>query len=283
MKRLIWSTVACCLALAAGSVSASPVGSVFVTGHDPDFHGSQGPNPTGAQHIIQQGLAFARNGNDAPFLFLESNTSNNSLGDHVDSEVGLQDSGFTPGVTPGNHYVKVNATQFATINLSSFSAIFVPSDHEGSLTGDDLAALDNRASDILNYLNGGGGLVALAEDGFHQPASTNPQPKLFGFLPFLVTSTALSEAENGNTVTPFGASLGLTNADVNGNFSHNIFTSTGGLSVVDTDSGHQILSLAGRGQFGPGGITPEPAGLTLMAFCSLGLLYYGWSWRKRPA
>jgi hypothetical protein len=221
-------------------------GSVFVTGHDPDFHSQSGPNQAGAQHVIQLGLAFVRNGNTAPILLIESNTNNNSLGDHIDSEPGLVASGYTAGNTAGNHYVKVNATDFATTDLSLFSAIFVPSDHGGTLTGDDLQALDARTADILNYVNGGGGLMALAEDGFHTAPTSGPAPELFGFLPFLATSAPVGEFENGNTDTPFGLSLGLLNGDVNGNFSHNVFTSTGGMTVVDVDASGEILSLATR-------------------------------------
>ena len=204
-------------------------GSIFVSGHDPDFHAVLGGNFLGAQHIIQQSIVFARDGNTAPILFLQSNTSNVSLGDHTDSEQGLIVSGFTAGNTPGNHYVKVDAGTFATTNLSLFSAIFIPSDHGGTLTGNDLRALNNRSSDIITYLNAGGGLIAFAEDGFHQPATPGPQPGLYGFLPFLVSSVGLSQGETGFTLSPFGASLGLTLSDINNNFSHNFFTGTGGM------------------------------------------------------
>lgn len=263
------------LLLASVLCWADPVGSVFVSGHDPDFHASQGPNPVGAQHLIQDALSFARNGNTAPILFLESNTLNNFLGDHVDSETGLIDSGFTAGNTAGDHYVKLDAAQFATANLSLYSAIFIPSDHGGSLTGDDLETLDKRAADILAYLNGGGGLVAWAEDGRHTPTTDGSTPALFGFLPFLVSDTALSEAENGNTLTTFGASLGLTTSDINGNFSHNIFTATGGMTPVDSDSGKQILSLGFRGSFGVTGVgsVPEPGSMVLLATSLAGLLF----------
>jgi hypothetical protein len=48
-------------------------------------------------------LTFARNGNTAPILLLESDTTNISLGDHLDSEVGLQDSGYTARSASGGN------------------------------------------------------------------------------------------------------------------------------------------------------------------------------------
>ena len=256
-------------------------GSVFVTGHDPDYHAIEGnvTNPVGAQHIVQRALEFTRNGNTAPILFIQTDTSNLALplNDHLDSEDGLISSGFTAASTPGNHYVRVNATEFATINLSLFSAIFVASDHGGTLAGNDLQAINARTADILSYINAGGGLVALAEDGFRQPASVGPQPASFGFLPFLVTAVPLGEEEQGNTLTPFGASLGLLTSDINENFSHAVFTATGGMSIVDTDSAGEILSLAFRGLFGLAGVAviPEPSTLILFAFGLAGLAAVG--------
>src|SRR5262249_28272501 len=183
--------------LSAKLAVATPVGSVFVTGHDPDFHAQAG-NTLGAQHIIQDALTFVRDGSTLPVLFIQSNTNNIGLGDHLNSEQGLINSGYTAGNTPGNHYVKVDSATFLGLSvatlIASYSAIVVPSDHGGTLTEQDLAALDSRSADILDYLNGGGGLFAMAEDGFHSGCVGPCTAKLFGFLPFLVSSTAFSEA-----------------------------------------------------------------------------------------
>src|SRR5258706_5728316 len=152
-------------ALGLCAPASSLAGSVFVTGHDPDYHSIEGnvTNLVGAQHIIQRALEFTRNGNTAPILFIQTDTSNLALplNDHLDSEDGLIASGFTAAGTPGNHYVRVNATEFATINLSLFSAIFVASDHGGTLAGNDLQAINSRTADILSYINAGGCLRAL--------------------------------------------------------------------------------------------------------------------------
>jgi hypothetical protein len=52
-----------------------------------------------------------------------------------------------------------------TVNFSNYSGIVVASDYGGWLRQDELNILDARSADIINYLNGGGGLFAMAEGG----------------------------------------------------------------------------------------------------------------------
>ena len=105
-----------------------------------------------------------------------------------------------------------------------------------------------RMLDIVGFLNNGGGLYAMAESGNSNGGEGLTTHDQFGYLPFVVSSNVFNQFENGNTLTPFGASLGLTEDDINGNFSHNIFLSAGPLNVVDFDPEGNILSLAGRAQ-----------------------------------
>ena len=93
----------------------------------------------------------------------------------------------------------------------------------------------------------------------------------YGFLPALVSSSAKNQAEVGNTITPFGTSIGLTVNDINGNASHSIFLNTAGLNVVDYDASGAILSLAGP--YSPRlSQTPEPSSLLLVGAGIVGVL-----------
>lgn len=264
--------------LALALITAPPgwcdtAGSIFLTGHDPDFHAFEGGNGSGAAHIIQDAMAFVTNpafnpysaGGINKFLFVEGSTP--PPGGNIEGDLGLAAAGFVEGV----NYDEADSTTLnaALNNLgTTYSAIVVASDFGGNLTQAELNILDARSGDIITFLNNGGGLFAMAESG----TTGNTSGGRFGFLPFIVTSNTVNESESGNSVTAFGATLGLTNADVNGNFSHNVFTSTGGLNVVDFDSSNEILSLAGRGQVTTGGVTPEPGTLILVGSGLLGVI-----------
>jgi hypothetical protein len=72
--------------------------------------------------------------------------------------------------------------------------------------------------------------------------------------------------------------LGLVNSDVNGNFSHNFFSSTGGMTPVDYFNGDPTkpLSLATRSALTPTGVAAPDGGVTIaMLVISLGALAFG--------
>ena len=241
------------LSIAALTASA---GSVFVTGHDPIWHANQGGNTVGATNLAQTGIDYARNGSALPFLYIESKTTPVPPG-NVRTE-----SFLTSVLGYGGQYVVMDAADLSGLAdfrtaLDSYSAIVVASDHGGMLGAAELAFLNGRVADIISFLNAGGGLYAEAESNATGMIGAEDP---FGFLPFLVTSTSFQAAETSNTVTSFGAGLGLVAGDVNGNFSHNFFSSTGGLSPVDLFNGDPSmpLTLAFRGQIDTGGVIPIP-------------------------
>ena len=269
------SGVAAALALVMGAPSAAFAGSIFLTGHDPDFHASLGGNLTGARNINTTAIGFVMDSGFNPFvatapkfLFVESTIA--PPPGHTVGKNGIIASGYTEGTN-------FDAANASTLNsaLSSlgvaggYSAIVVASDFGGILTQAELDILNARSADIIAFLNNGGGLYAMAESD--SGAGLTPNGGFFHYLPFIVTSAQLNQSEVGNTVTAFGASLGLTNDDVNGNASHNIFAGTGGMNVVDVDAQGNILSLAVRAQITPGGVVPEPGSLALLAVGLAGL------------
>ena len=244
-------------------------GSIFVTGHDPIWHSNFGGNTVGAENLALTGIDFARNGNIEPFLFIESNDPVPS-GNAYEEPFLVSALGFAPA-----DFVAMDATALLALPdfrtaLDSYSAIVIASDHGGMLSADELSFLNAHALDIIDYLNDGGGLFAAAESNARGMIGATPR---FGFLPFLVSSTDFQASEIANVVTPFGASLGLVDADVNGNFSHNYFASTGGMSPVDLFNGlaDRPLTLAYRGQIGIGGV-PEP-GTILLLGAAFGALF----------
>lgn len=223
-------------ALSIGQASAGPI---FLTGHDPDFHSQPGAGSGDA--LLLAGLEFvtgstATLGTGDKFLWVESRPTS-VPGGHLRGENGLN----AIGLTLGTHYDRANAAEFATLDLSAYTAIAIASSFGGLLTRAELDALIARASDIEDFINGGGGLFASAECDNCGADLLGTDPDLFGYLPVTVTSIG---ANAPFTVTAFGASLGLTDADLN-DPTHNSFGLVGGLNVVDTDSAGNATTLAG--------------------------------------
>ncbi|WP_293901244.1 PEPxxWA-CTERM sorting domain-containing protein [Phenylobacterium sp.] len=248
------------LTFAAGAAQA---GAVFLTGHDPDFH-SQGQ--VSGQNQLNVALNFVTGGtyNDAAptkkFLWVESRDP--ILGGHRRGFDGLATIGVGAADVDW-----VDATQLAGVDLKDYSAIAIASSFGGMLSDAELAELKTRSSDIADFINAGGGLAAFAEcylvAGCDNAGNVTSAANLFAYLPITVVSVGTAAPYK---VTPYGASLGLTNADVDDCCTHNSFSETGGLNVVDTDQNGIATTLAGVVKVGGGGFmnVPEPAAWTLM-------------------
>lgn len=275
MRRTIFLVPVLAMAVLFAGISGASAGAIFLTGHDPDFHAFLGGNLVGARNINTTAIGFVSDpafnpftaGGVNKFLFVESSIV--PPPGHTLGVAGIIASGYIAGTD----FEKHDASDLnSELNLlgTKYNAIVVASDFGGVLTSAELNILNARSADIIDFLNDGGGIYAMAESNSQAQLTTGST--LFGFLPFVVASTQLNQSEVGITVTGFGAGLGLTNADVNGNASHNVFNGAFGLNVVDIDSQGNILSIAGRGRVSDIGVdVPEPATLALFAVGLAGL------------
>jgi hypothetical protein len=91
------------ISLMGVSAKADIVGSIFLTGHDPDFHAFAGGNSTGAAHINVDAIKFVTdptfntfaNAGIKKFLYVTSSVA--PPGGHVDGTNGLLTSGYVLG------------------------------------------------------------------------------------------------------------------------------------------------------------------------------------------
>ena len=255
------------LAWLMATTGTSNAGPIFLTGHDPDFHSQ---DSAGAANLFKAGLSFALGGtanfNDDVHKILWVESFNTVTAGHRRGEVGLLDI----GLTLGQDFDWVDAAGFATAALSDYSAIGVASSFGGMFTSAELNAMIARSADIAAFINAGGGLFAAAEcdtgGACNTSNMTDPHGAMYGYLPVTVSSVP---PVLPFSVTAFGASLGLTDSDVN-DPTHNSFGLIGGLTPVDLDSGNpqHATTLAGNVNVSDGGFTPVdvPEPMTLALF-----------------
>jgi RHS repeat-associated protein len=241
-----------------GSYEGQP-GGVFVTGHDADDHSQGLYQPAlGAQHVVQRAIQYVTYNKANPRILLVTDLRDPG-GDNSDPRQGMRVSGYNTFDVADYGSGTPGVFDLHAVNFSNYDVVVVASDFGCWLRQDELDVLNARSAELIEYVNEGGGLVAFAESGGRPvpPGNyTGTTHDRFRFVPFVVSSEDFQQSETGTRVTPDGAATGLTDADVNGNFSHNIFTTAGGMTVIDRDSQNQILSLAVRGKH----ITPDGIG-----------------------
>ncbi|MGH2771734.1 MAG: Calx-beta domain-containing protein [Actinomycetota bacterium] len=224
-----------------GPEIAHPGGAVYVTGHDPEQHylepearareGASG-NPDGAGAIIRQAVKYVTFEKPNPkILQITSSYPATTL-----AALGFTNVEFASSTNPTSLPVgPLGVKNLKTVDFRQYDAVVVSgSDY---LTEQDAMALSDRAQEVFSYVERGGGLAAFEEAPFEEP---------FGFMPFLKSSAYLYQYEIGFQITPYGESMGLNSADVDGNISHQYFPETCDWEIVDVDRQYQAISLATR-------------------------------------
>jgi len=241
-----------------GGVCVTSGGAVFVTCHDADWHAAAtapDDNPTGARNINRVAIDLITSPQVNPFtamgitkfLFVESNDEPQVKHPGRD---GIVASGFVLDVDFEQH---TDATLSAELDLlgTKYNALVVASDCGGILTQAELDILNARVGDIVNFVNAGGGLYALAESNEDVASGCSgaltPNGGHYRFVPGVAKSVPDRQTEEGNRVTERGVAIGLTDEDVNGNVSHCVLDRCpNGTGPVDLDELDRVLSCYGQ-------------------------------------
>ncbi len=225
-------------ALPEGSL-VSLGGLFFITGHAPDFHATE---DLGAGRLLSKSLAYVRDGNTLPFLWVESRIT--PPAGHRSGKEGLR----TVGLVEGRDYLHMDAAQLAAQSRAwwdslsqNFSAIVVASDR-ALLTQAEVDQLNYHRGDLSRFMKDLRGILAFSESGVNGGLALRDH---YEFLPFDAYSNP--SATPPFSVTTFGQqALGLAAEDVSSP-AYNHFIGSFGFQVITiSDSNGDIIAVAGR-------------------------------------
>ena len=245
-------------ALCAGDALA---GKVYVSGQDSDDSGHVS-QAYGSQLLTFVGTGNTNGGSGILLLGGDTSTSGGTIASW--NTTAGQTLTFASG-----------AAAISAANFSSYAGIFMASaftQTTGGISQAELNAINARSADISTFVNTGGNLMALTEQGL---------TGAWGWFPLggLVT-TAIGTSNISQTAALAAAGLIATNAEIAGNLYHNDFTGPPGffglnVLAVDNGTGHAVIL---GGDVNTVIAVPEPETYALM-LAGLGML--GFMARRR--
>jgi hypothetical protein len=236
------------------SIGTAQAGKVYISGQDSDDNGHVATS-FGAQLLTHVGTGNTNGGSG--ILILGGYTSTSASNINAWNAVALQT------LTPAS-----GAAAIAAVNFSSFAGILMPSvsfHTSGGITQLELNAINARATDIANFVNAGGNLMAFTQDGLSGA---------FGWFPLgPLTTSPISTAQVSQTAALAAAGFIATNAQIAGDLYHNNFLAPAGfygLSVLATQNVGGAAVILGGGTTTQI-VVPEPATLALIGAGLAGL------------
>lgn len=223
--------------------SSVPYGNVWITGHDPDYHctfESLGCN------YLKVAITFVMRGSNLPLLALDH-------GSEVASAINAAFGSSAPTVITIDPRSQFPVSLLNSKGKPLYSAVIIASDvtcggcDNNNAAGDtpDSNAINSNPLGWLNYINAGGGILALA--GAYNISV------FYNFLPIQTTAIPVSPSDGspgGFTLTHAGLSEGLVEgSDDNCCITHNSFDLPGSGSdttyqVLETDSAGEAETMA---------------------------------------
>jgi len=210
---------------AYGAVVPGP-GGLFVAGQKVDlragpanFGVSPDFNLPAAQRLIRLAVTYVTHGNPAPHMLYVGHANANG-------QQGMKNAGFLLFDVAGDQAAP-GVRDLQTVDFKNYDVVVIAStepDLAGvpqGLQGSEIGILAQRRQELLDFISGGGGLVAFEED--KGPAFGGGQfPNAFDFLPFLEVAPLTNQgfsSPGGITipryrVTPEGRAAGITEEDI---------------------------------------------------------------------
>ncbi len=142
-------------------------GPVIISGLDPEDHDIEGVVIISEMmdYVVSNSLLYQVEGRPAPTRVLQLGGTGGPIGGSLtDAALIAQDLGYTLTV--------VNGPAILTVRLRDYDAIYMPTDAEQlgippmsgyGLTTVDMAYINQRAEDIRDFVNSGGGVVAFIQ------------------------------------------------------------------------------------------------------------------------